>query len=94
MTEEKFEGVEALKEGLFAGSGEALRELVQEMVQQVIQGEADEHFGASWNAKGLLRANGYRNGYKERQLNTRVGELSLRMPQARNGSFFPSRYTP
>lgn len=38
MTEEKFEGMEALKEGLFSGGGGALRELVQEMVQQVIQG--------------------------------------------------------
>ena len=90
MTDVKFEGMEALKEGLFSGGGDALRELVQEMVQQVIQGEADEHFGAPWNAKGILRPNGYRNGFKERQMSTRVGELSLRMPQARNGSFFPS----
>lgn len=90
MAESQCEGLEGLGEGLFRGNGEALRELVQAMVQQVIQGEADEHFGAPWNAKGMLRPNGYRNGYKERSLNTRVGELSLRMPQARNGSFFPS----
>lgn len=90
MAESQCGDLEGLREGLFAGSGEALKELVQEMVQQVIQAEADEHFGVPWNAKGMLRPNGYRNGYKERQLNTRVGELSLRMPQARNGSFFPS----
>ena len=30
---------------------------------------------------------GYRNGYKPRQLNTRVGTLSLQMPQDRDGTF-------
>jgi len=90
MAENQCGDLEGFREGLFAGNGEALRELVRELVQQVIQGEANEHFGAPWNAKGIMRPNGYRNGFKERQLNTRVGELSLRMPQARNGSFFPS----
>src|SRR5689334_20221877 len=30
---------------------------------------------------------GYRNGYKPRQLTTRVGRLSLHVPQVRDGSF-------
>ncbi len=30
---------------------------------------------------------GYRNGYKPRQLNTRVGSLILQVPQDRDGTF-------
>ena len=86
----QFESPEGLREALFKGEGTALRELIQSIVQEVIQVEADEHFGAGWNAKGEDRPNGYRNGFKDRSMKTRVGELSLRLPQARNGSFFPS----
>ena len=32
----------------------------------------------------------YRNGYKPRQLNTRVGSLNLMIPQTRDGEFYPS----
>ena len=90
MAENQCVKIEGIMEGLFSGNGEALREMVRELVQQVIQGEADAHFGAPWNAKGMDRPNGYRNGFKERRINTRVGELSLRIPQARNSSYFPS----
>jgi transposase-like protein len=86
----QFESPEGLREALFSGEGTALRELIQSMVQEVIQIEANEHFGAGWNTKGEERPNGYRNGFKDRSMKTRVGELSLRLPQARNSSFFPS----
>jgi len=33
---------------------------------------------------------GYRNGYKERQLNTRVGTLHLQVPQDRDSRYHPS----
>lgn len=77
-------------EGLFTDGGEGVRALVEEVVQALIGAEADEHFGVPWNAKGLPRPNGYRNGLKGRELRTRIGTLKLRLPQARNGSFFPS----
>jgi len=31
----------------------------------------------------------YRNGYRERSLDTRLGSLQLRIPKLRNGSYFP-----
>jgi transposase-like protein len=90
MAEGKFGPGEGFGEGLFADGGEGVRALVEEVVQALIGAEAEQHFGAPWNAKGLPRPNGYRNGLKERSLRTRVGTLQLRLPQARNGSFFPS----
>jgi transposase-like protein len=91
MAEGKFGPREGFGEGLFADGGEGVRALVEEVVQALIGSEADEHFGAPWNAKGLPRPNGYRNGLKGRELRTRMGTLKLRLPQARNGSFFPGR---
>jgi transposase-like protein len=31
----------------------------------------------------------YRNGYRERSLDTRLGSLELRIPKLRHGSYFP-----
>ena len=90
MAEGKFEPGRGFGEGLFADGGEGVRALVEEVVQALIGTEADKHFGVPWNAKGLARPNGYRNGLKGRELRTRMGTLKLRLPQARNGSFFPS----
>ena len=90
MAEGQFGPERGFGEGMFEGGGEGLRALVEEVVQALIGSEADQHFGAPWNAKGLPRPNGYRNGLKERDLRTRVGTLRLRLPQARNGSFYPS----
>ncbi len=42
--------------------------------------EADQLRGSSGNS---------RNGYRERGLKTCVGELALRVPKLRGGSFFP-----
>lgn len=52
-------------EGLFEGG---LRALVGEVVQALIGSEANQHFAAPWNAKGLPRPIGYRNGLKVRDL--------------------------
>lgn len=90
MAEGKFGPGEGFGEGLFSDGGEGVRALVEEVVQALIGAEADQHFGSPWNAKGLPRPNCYRNRLKERSLRTRVGALQLRLPQARDGSFFPS----
>lgn len=34
--------------------------------------------------------NGYANGFKAKHIKTRVGELSLKVPQVRDSSFYPS----
>ena len=37
---------------------------------------------------------GYRNGYKARQLHTRVGTLTVQVPQDRDGTFSTQLFAP
>jgi putative transposase len=71
---------------LMAGQEDFLRPLIQEVVQQVLEAEMEETVGAG---KGERTANrqGYRAGYYDRTLITRVGKLELRVPQDRQGRF-------
>ena len=69
------------------GSGEDfLRELVREVLQQVMEAEIAERLGAASYERTDARR-GYRNGYKPRMLNTRVGTLDLLVPQDREGLY-------
>ena len=63
-----------------------LRALVAEVVQQVMEGEMDEALGAQKGERTPERL-GYRSGYYTRTLVTRVGKLTLRVPQDRQGRF-------
>ena len=44
--------------------------------------------GAGRHERSAERLN-YRNGYRERSLDTRLGSLQLRIPKLRQGSYFP-----
>lgn len=63
-----------------------LRELVEDVVQRVLECEMDESLGAQKGERTAERR-GYRSGYYPRTLVTRVGKLTLRVPQDRNGLF-------
>jgi len=52
----------------------------------VLETEMTAHLHADPYERNADRR-GYRNGYKPRQLNTRVGTLSLKVPQDRDGKF-------
>lgn len=71
--------------GLFTRD-EALAGLVEQIVQQILEAQVSEHLGAQPYERTAARR-GYRNGYKPRQLTTRVGTLELRVPQVRAGEF-------
>ena len=64
----------------------ALAQIVESVLQQVLETQVSEHLGADRYERNEERA-GYRNGYRERQLYTRVGPITLRVPQTREGSF-------
>ena len=63
-----------------------LQALVKEAVQQVLETEMTEALGAGKSQRAPGRR-GYRAGYYERSLVTRVGKLELRVPQDREGHF-------
>jgi len=65
---------------------EFLREIIQNQLQEYLEQEIAQHIGAQPYERTESR-HGHRNGYKPRQLNTRVGKLFLSIPQTRDGSF-------
>lgn len=65
---------------------EGLGELLGSVLNQVLESQMTEHLGAERYERQDERL-GYRNGYRTRQLYTRVGALTLRVPQTRDGSF-------
>jgi len=71
---------------MFNGNEEALRELLRGVVQEVLEAELKEHLNAGPYERSEGRR-GYRSGYYERSLQTRVGKLELRIPQSRDGQF-------
>jgi transposase-like protein len=73
------------------GENEQLRRLLEEVVNQVLEAQVSEHLQAEPYERTEERR-GYRNGYKPRQLTTRVGTLHLRVPQVRDGSFSPELF--
>jgi transposase-like protein len=70
---------------LFA-SDAGMAALAEEILNQVLDAQMTEHLQAKPYER-TDRRRAYRNGYKPRQLTTRVGTLTLRVPQARDGSF-------
>lgn len=60
--------------------------LLEEVLNQVLEAQVSEQLGADRYERSDDRA-GYRNGYRPRQLYTRVGPLTLRVPQVRDGRF-------
>ena len=59
---------------------ELIRRLAEDVANGIMDAEADQMCEATGNS---------RNGYRTRALKTCVGELSLRVPKLRSGSFFP-----
>ena len=65
---------------------EFFRGFMQEYLQEYLEQEIALHLGALPYERTADRR-GHRNGYKPRQLNTRVGKLFLSIPQTRDSSF-------
>lgn len=63
-----------------------LPELVEWLVQELLELEFSEFLGAEPYERNEDRQ-GYRNGYRQRELFTRIGRLTLRVPRDREGKF-------
>src|SRR5260221_14711645 len=70
---------------LFRGESQ-LGQLLEAVLNQVLEAQVAEQLQAAPYERTEERQ-GYRNGYKPRQLTTRVGRLTLRVPQVREGVF-------
>lgn len=65
---------------------DVLQELVEWLLQELLNLEFDQFLGAGRYERSEGRA-GYRNGYRQRELVTRVGRLTLLVPRDREGRF-------
>jgi putative transposase len=63
-----------------------LKAIVEETLQQVLEAEMEEALQAGKGERTTTRL-GYRSGYYNRTLVTRVGKIELRVPQDRQGRF-------
>ena len=67
---------------------EILPELIRIVLNAAMQAERSEHLQAAPYEHNPERR-GYANGYKPKTLRTRVGEITLAVPQVREGGFYP-----
>ena len=72
---------------------DTLREGVRVMTQALMELEVAQHLGAERYQRSPERQ-GERNGYRDRNWDTRVGTLELHVPRVRDGSFFPGLLEP
>jgi transposase-like protein len=70
-----------------------LREGMKVLGEALMEIEVTQHVGAERYERTAERT-GQRNGYRERQWDTRVGTVDLRVPRVRDGSFFPTILEP
>jgi len=86
--------LDALRKAGIDGDVDFLRESVQIMAEALMEMEVAEKTGAERYQRSEGRTNS-RNGYRPtRPWNTRVGQIPLRIPKLRRGSYFPSLLEP
>ena len=62
--------------------------LLGTVINSLLSAEADAVCGAEWGQPSPARTN-QRNGYRHRDLDTRLGTIDVAIPKLRTGSYFP-----
>ena len=84
---------ELLRKATMEYDADFLKEGIRVLSQALMEMEVEEHLGARRHERSSGRS-GYRNGYRQREWDTRVGTVELRVPRVRDGGFFPSLLEP
>src|SRR5947209_5001519 len=90
MTDDRVALLEAFQK---ADDGNFLRSLAETVLQILMEADVDGLIGAGRYERSGERST-YRNGYRERTLDTRLGSLNLKIPKLRTGSYFPGFLEP
>jgi putative transposase len=90
MTDENMAFLERLQK---QGGGDFLKELAEAVLDRLMQLDVEGLIGAGRYERSDGRTT-HRNGYRERDLETRLGTLELRIPKLRRGSYFPAFLEP
>nr|WP_221199697.1 IS256 family transposase [Nocardioides soli] len=77
-----------LGEALAEASPDLMRNLLQTVINALLSADADAVVGAEWGQRSPDRT-AQRNGYRHRDLDTRVGTIDVAIPKLRTGTYFP-----
>ncbi len=77
-----------LNEELAQASPDLMRDLLTTFVNALLSAQAEAVCGAGYGERSHERVNS-RNGYRHRDLDTRVGTLDVAVPKLRTGSLYP-----
>ena len=77
-----------LGEALAEASPDLMRSLLQTMINALLSADADAVLGAEYGRPSPGRM-AQRNGYRHRDLDTRVGTIDVAIPKLRKGTYFP-----
>ena len=76
-----------------ADGGELMRRLLAAMLQELVEAEATAVIGACPHERTETRTT-QRNGTRDKTLTTGVGDVTVKIPKTRTGSFFPALLAP
>ena len=90
MTDERMALIDLVEK---TADADLVREMLAFAAERIMDAEAEMLTGAAKGARTALREN-HRNGYRERDWDTRAGRIELAIPKLRKGSYFPSFLEP
>lgn len=93
MTSEMVPQTRDIAQILAGPEGDFLRKGLERLLHQVMEAEVSAQVGAALHERSEERTT-WRNGYRPRTWETRVGPMLLEIPKLRQGSYFPSFIEP
>lgn len=90
MTDERMALLELVEK---SADADLVREMLAFAADRIMEAEVELVTGAVKGARTALREN-HRNGYRDRDWDTRAGRIELAIPKLRKGSYFPSFLEP
>jgi hypothetical protein len=76
-----------------ADGGDLMRKLLEAMLQSLVDAQATAHIGAEPHERSDARTT-QRNGHRPKTVTTASGDVTIKIPKTRTGSFFPSLLEP
>jgi len=89
MALDQFALLELLDALKAADADDVVRRSLEAVLQALVDAEATARIGAEPHQRTETRTT-QRNGYRDRLMTTAAGDVELRIPKLRTGSFFPS----